>query len=87
MLAQAAGEVEATRKEGLKARLMVPLMRGHDGAALQFEVKLANLDQLDQFRSRGVGSPRQLSKQICPLQQRTRNVAHWPEVLWAISCL
>ncbi|MGH7112407.1 MAG: hypothetical protein ACREFK_18530, partial [Stellaceae bacterium] len=42
----------------LNARLLVPLTRGHgDGAALQFEVELNSLDQLDQFRNRGVGSP------------------------------
>jgi hypothetical protein len=32
-------------------------MRGNGGGqALQFEVEVASLDQLDQFRSRGVGS-------------------------------
>jgi hypothetical protein len=47
----------AARGKGLNARLLVPLTRGHgDGAALQFEVELTGLDQLDQFRSRGVGS-------------------------------
>ncbi|MFL5530839.1 MAG: hypothetical protein ACJ8BC_02525 [Gemmatimonadales bacterium] len=49
-------EVEAARSNGLNARLLVPLTRGHGGAALQFEVELTSLDQLDQFRSRGVGS-------------------------------
>ena len=50
-------EVEAARGKGLNARLLVPLTRGHgSGAALQFEVELADLDQLDQFRTRGVGS-------------------------------
>jgi len=34
----------------------VPLTRSHGGAALQFEVDLTTLDQLDQFRQRGVGS-------------------------------
>jgi len=35
----------------------VPLTLGHgEGAALQFEVELTSLDQLDQFRNRGVGS-------------------------------
>jgi len=32
----------------------VPLTRHHDSAALQFELELARLDQLDQFRERGV---------------------------------
>ena len=34
----------------------MPLTRSHGGAALQFEVELSSLDQLDQFRQRGVGS-------------------------------
>jgi hypothetical protein len=50
-------EVEAARGKGLNARLLVPLTRGHgNGTALQFEVELTGLDQLDQFRNRGVGS-------------------------------
>jgi hypothetical protein len=49
-------EVEAARSNSLNARLLVPLTRGQGGAALQFEVELTSLDQLDQFRSRGVGS-------------------------------
>jgi hypothetical protein len=52
-------ELEAARSKGLNARLLVPLTRGHSGAALQFEVELSALDQLDQFRSRGVGSSEQ----------------------------
>ena len=50
-------EVEAAHSKGLSSRMLVPLTRGHGGgAALQFEVELAGLDQLDQFRNRGVGS-------------------------------
>jgi hypothetical protein len=49
-------EVEAARANGLDARLLVPLTRGEGGAALQFEIELTKLDQLDQFRHRGVGS-------------------------------
>jgi hypothetical protein len=49
-------EVEAARQTGLSGRLLVPLTRSHGGAALQFEVELTTLDQLDQFRQRGVGS-------------------------------
>lgn len=50
-------EVEAARNNGLEAKLLVPLTRGHgDDAALQFEVELKDLDQLEQFRNRGVGS-------------------------------
>lgn len=43
-------EVEAARKAGLTARLLVPLTRGQGGAALQFEVELTSLDQLEQVR-------------------------------------
>ena len=50
-------EMEAARANGLNARMLVPLTRGHGaGAALQFEVELTSLDQLDQFRNRGVGT-------------------------------
>ena len=50
-------EVAAARGNGLNARLLVPLTRGYgDCAALQFEVELTSLDQLDQFRNRGVGT-------------------------------
>ena len=49
-------EMEAAGKNGLNARLLVPLTRGMGDPALQFEVELTNLDQLDQFRNRGVGS-------------------------------
>jgi hypothetical protein len=49
-------EVEAARAAGLKARLLVPLTRAHGGAALQFEVELTKLEQLDQLRHRGAGS-------------------------------
>ena len=46
-------EVEAARGEGLNARLLVPLTRGDGGAALQFEVELTSLDQLERLRHRG----------------------------------
>jgi len=49
-------EVEAARSNGLNARLLIPFTRGATRAALQFELELKNLDQLDQFRSRGLGS-------------------------------
>ena len=49
-------EVQAARDNGLNARLLVPLTRGLGDAALQFEVELTSLDQLDRFRHRGVGS-------------------------------
>ena len=46
-------EMEAAKAAGLKARLLVPLTRGQGGAALQFEVELTNLDQLEGLRQRG----------------------------------
>jgi hypothetical protein len=46
-------EAEAARQAGLTARLLVPLTRGQGGAALQFEVELTSLDQLEQLRHRG----------------------------------
>ncbi len=52
-------EVEAARNNGLSARLLVPLTRGLAGPSLQFEVELTNLDDLEQFRTAGVGSDQQ----------------------------
>src|SRR6185503_19719360 len=49
-------ELEAARAGGLNARLLIPLTRGKGSAALQFEVELGTLDELDQFRHRRVGS-------------------------------
>ena len=49
-------EVEAAHRKQLKARLLVPLTRGPGGAALQFEVELATLDQFETFRERGMES-------------------------------
>lgn len=46
-------EIDAARASGLNARLLVPLTRGQSGPALQFEIELTSLDQLDQFRHRG----------------------------------
>ena len=49
-------EVQAARGKNLNARLLVPLTRGDRGAALQFEVEVTDLDQLDKFRQSGMGS-------------------------------
>ncbi|HEY8610008.1 MAG TPA: hypothetical protein VIL69_01805, partial [Roseomonas sp.] len=46
-------EVSTARGSGLDARLLVPLTRGQGGAALQFEVELTSLDQLEELRHRG----------------------------------
>jgi len=54
-------EVEAARNRGLDARILIPLTRAHDGAALQFEIELTSLDQLEEFRQRGVGSSEETS--------------------------
>ena len=71
-------EIDAARGNGLNARMLVPLTRGQrDGAALQFEVELKSLDQLDQFRNRGVGST-----------QETGNWMHaFSEILTAPPCV
>ena len=71
-------EVEAARGNGINARLLVPMTRGHgNGAALQFEVELQKLDQLDQFRNRGIGS-----------REETGNWMHaFSEVLTAPPCV
>ena len=55
-------EVEAAQRKKLDARLLVPLTRGHGGAALQFEVELPNLDQFEQFRERGIQSDEETGK-------------------------
>lgn len=49
-------EFRAARDKRLNARVLVPLTRGEHDAALQFEVELNSLDQLDTFRQSGVGS-------------------------------
>src|SRR5262249_61126527 len=71
-------ELQAEQQSGLNARILIPLTRGQGGgAALQFEVELANLDQLDQFRNRGVGS--------------SENTGHWmhdfSKILTAPPCV
>ena len=55
-------EVAAAQRKKLNARLLVPLTRGQGGAALQFEVELASLEQFDQFRERGIDSGEKTSK-------------------------
>ena len=52
-------EIEAAKAEGLNARLLVPLTRGKGCPALQLEVELTRLDQLEGFRRRGGGSEEQ----------------------------
>lgn len=49
-------EVAAAVERGLRARLLVPLTRAAGDAALQFELELSGLDELERFRERGVGS-------------------------------
>ena len=50
-------EAAAATKKGKEARLLVPLTRGLNGSpALQFEIVLDSLDELDTFRQRGFGS-------------------------------
>jgi hypothetical protein len=53
-------EVDAAKRNQLKARLLVPLTRGHGGAALQCEVELDSLDQFDRFREGGAVSKEEI---------------------------
>ena len=71
-------EVEAAHGNGLNARLLVPVTRGRgDGAGLQFEVELQQLDQLDHLRNHGIGS-----------REETGNWMHaFSEVLTAPPCV
>jgi hypothetical protein len=55
-------ELQAARDKRLNARLLVPLTRGEHDAALQFEVELSSLDQLDTFRQSGVVSTSETSQ-------------------------
>ena len=48
-------EAEAARSNGLNARLLVPLTRGLGQPALQFEVELTSIDQLETFRHHAGG--------------------------------
>jgi hypothetical protein len=48
-------EVQSEEGKALNARLLVPLTRGPGGPALQLELELRSLDQLDEFRHRGAG--------------------------------
>ena len=52
-------ELEAATRKGLNARLLVPLTRGHGGAALQFEIELDDLNRFESFRDHGLGSDEQ----------------------------
>lgn len=49
-------EMEAARASGLGARILVPLTRPAGGPSLQFEVELKDLEDLEAFRRRGIGS-------------------------------
>ena len=46
-------EVRAAQREGHSARLLIPLTRAQGGSALQFEVELKSLDQLEEVRRGG----------------------------------
>jgi hypothetical protein len=55
-LASMRQELDAAHKKGLDARILIPLTRAQGGPALQFEVTLKSLDQLEDFRHRAAGS-------------------------------
>jgi hypothetical protein len=59
-------EVKAAQSNQLTARLLVPLTRGPAGAAPQFEVELASLDQFDRFRERGMQSEQDTAAGCAP---------------------
>jgi hypothetical protein len=47
-------EAKAAKEQGRKARLLIPVTRAHGCAALQFEIELDSLDDLERFRQKGV---------------------------------
>jgi hypothetical protein len=49
-------EVQSSAGNSMNARLLVPITRGLGAAALQLEVELKSLDQLDQYRHSGAGT-------------------------------
>src|SRR4051812_49003235 len=51
-------EAKAAREQGRKARLLIPVTRAHGCAALQFELELDSLDDLEKFRRKGVDGER-----------------------------
>jgi len=54
-------ELQAAEQSGLNARILVPLTRGRGGgAALQFEVELANLTSSTNFATAGWDHPKTL---------------------------
>jgi hypothetical protein len=55
-------EVDAAKRRKLKARMLVPMTRGANGAALQFEVEFSDLNQFDQFRERGLDTNEKTGK-------------------------
>ena len=55
-------ELEAATRGRLNARLLVPLTRTQEGASLQFEVELENLDQFESFRDQGIESKDETAK-------------------------
>jgi hypothetical protein len=55
-------EVEAAARRKLKARMLVPMTRGSNGSALQFEVEFSDLNQFDQFRERGMDTSEKTGK-------------------------
>jgi hypothetical protein len=49
-------EVAAAKDRGLTARLLVPLTRGRGEPALEYEVEISTLDELDEYRTTAMGS-------------------------------
>jgi hypothetical protein len=76
-------EIEAARREDRNARLLVPLTRGQGGAALQFEVELGSLDQLERIRH-GDGSGEDIGREdlvgTCAARHDATTVVAWAEI-------
>src|SRR5882762_47586 len=79
-------ELQAAQQSGLTARILVPLTRGQGGGgALQFEVELANLDQLDQFRNPAQFTT--VSASYCVPSARRTPVTRSPAVIRSTTTL
>lgn len=60
-------EIQAASRQGMAGRLLVPITRGMGTAALQFEVQLRSLDDLERLRHAGFGSERSTAEWVSQL--------------------
>lgn len=66
LLAQGLAAARTQRMEGW---LLIPVTRATSGAALEVQVELANLDQLEAFRERGQGGEEETRAWLRELSQ------------------